>query len=213
MTHSVDIDLGSRVITLETGKLAKQAHGAVVVRSSDTVVLCTACSNDEPKPGAAFFPLTVDYREYTYAAGRIPGGYLKREGRPSDREILTSRLIDRPIRPLFPEGYMCETQVIGMVLSAAPDTDPSTMGIIGACAALAITDIPFEHVLAGVRIAKHRRRTDGRSQLRTAEDRQAQHRRRRHRNRHRHGRSRRSARRPKRNSSMPSSSATTAARN
>jgi len=154
MTHSVDIDLGGRVITLETGKLAKQAHGAVVVRSNDTVVLCTACSNNEPKPGGAFFPLTVDYREYTYAAGRIPGGYLKREGRPSDREILTSRLIDRPIRPLFPEGYMCETQVIGMVLSAAPDTDPSIMGIVGAGAALAISDIPFEHVLTGVRIAK-----------------------------------------------------------
>jgi len=154
MTHSVDIDLGGRVITLETGKLAKQAHGAVVVRSNDTVVLCTACSNNEPKPGAAFFPLTVDYREYTYAAGRIPGGYLKREGRPSDREILTSRLIDRPIRPLFPEGFMCETQVIGMVLSAAPDTDPSTMGIVGAGAALAISDVPFDHVLTGVRVAK-----------------------------------------------------------
>ncbi|MCC7155630.1 MAG: polyribonucleotide nucleotidyltransferase [Bryobacterales bacterium] len=154
MMHSVDIDLNGRVITLETGKLAKQAHGAVVVKTGDTVVLCTACSNEEPKPGATFFPLTVDYREYTYAAGRIPGGYLKREGRPSDREILTSRLIDRPIRPLFPEGYSCETQVIGMVLSAAPDTDPSTLAILGAAAALAISNIPFEHILAGVRIAK-----------------------------------------------------------
>lgn len=154
MTHSVDIDLGGRVITLETGKLAKQAHGAVVVRTGDTVVLCTACSNEEPKPGASFFPLTVDYREYTYAAGRIPGGYLKREGRPSDREILTSRLIDRPIRPLFPEGYSNETQVIGMVLSASPDTDPSTLAILGAAASLAISDIPFEYVLAGVRVAK-----------------------------------------------------------
>jgi len=154
MTHSVEIDLGSRVLTLETGKLAKQAHGAVVVKTGDTVVLCTACSNEEPKPGAAFFPLTVDYREYTYAAGKIPGGYLKREGRPSDREILTSRLIDRPIRPLFPEGYSNETQVIGMVLSAAPDTDPSALAIVGAAAALAISDIPFEHVLAGVRVAQ-----------------------------------------------------------
>ncbi|MBN9661382.1 MAG: polyribonucleotide nucleotidyltransferase [Acidobacteria bacterium] len=153
MTHSVEIDLGGRLLTLETGKLAKQAHGAVVVKSGDTVVLCTACSNSEPKPNAAFFPLTVDYREYTYAAGRIPGGYLKREGRPSDREILTSRLIDRPIRPLFPEGYTCETQVIGMVLSAAPDTDPATMAITGAAAALAISNIPFEHVLAGLRVA------------------------------------------------------------
>ena len=153
MTHSVTIDLGGRIITLETGRMAKQAHGAVLVTTGDTAVLCTACSNAAPKPNAAFFPLTVDYREYTYAAGRIPGGYLKREGRPSDREILTSRLIDRPIRPLFPEGYMCETQVIGMVLSAEPDTDPATLAITGAAAALAISDIPFEHVLAGLRIA------------------------------------------------------------
>jgi len=154
MTHTVTVDLGGRILTLETGRMAKQAHGAVLVTSGDTVVLSTACSNSEPKPNAAFFPLTVDYREYTYAAGRIPGGYLKREGRPSDREILTSRLIDRPIRPLFPEGYTCETQVIGMVLSAAPDTDPAAMAIVGAAAALAISDIPFEHILSGVRIAK-----------------------------------------------------------
>jgi polyribonucleotide nucleotidyltransferase len=155
MAHSIDIDLGGgRVLTLETGKLAKQAHGAVTVRSGDTVVLCTACSNSQPKPGASFFPLTVDYREYTYAAGRIPGGYLKREGRPSDREILCARMIDRPIRPLFPEGYSCETQVVGMVLSAAPDTDPATMAITGAAAALAVSDIPFDHVLAGVRVGK-----------------------------------------------------------
>ena len=153
MTHTVQIDLGGRILTLETGRLAKQAHGAVLVTTGDTVVLCTACSNSTPKPGAAFFPLTVDYREYTYAAGRIPGGYLKREGRPSDREILTSRLIDRPIRPLFPEGYTNESQVIGMVLSAAPDTDPATLAITGAAAALAISDIPFEHVLAGLRVA------------------------------------------------------------
>lgn len=152
MTHSVDIDLGGRVITLETGKIAKQAHGSVLVKSNDTVVLSTACSNLEPKAGASFFPLTVDYREYTYAAGRIPGGYLKREGRPSDREILTARLIDRPIRPLFPEGYSHETQVVGMVLSASPDHDPSSMAIMGAAAALAISDIPFHHVLGGVRI-------------------------------------------------------------
>jgi polyribonucleotide nucleotidyltransferase len=154
MTHTVEIDLGKgRVLTLETGKVAKQAHGSVVVRMNDTVVLSTACSNTNPKPGAAFFPLTVDYREYTYAAGRIPGGYLKREGRPSDREILTARLIDRPIRPLFPTGYTCETQVIGMVLSADPDSDPAPLAIVGAAAALAISDIPFEYVLGGVRVA------------------------------------------------------------
>ena len=153
MTHSVDIDLAGRMLTIETGKMAKQAHGSVVIKLGDTVVLSTACSNLEPKPGASFFPLTVDYREYTYAAGRIPGGYLKREGRPSDREILTCRLIDRPIRPLFPEGYSCDTQVVGLVLSASPDTDPGPLAIVGAAASLAISDIPFEHILGGVRIA------------------------------------------------------------
>jgi polyribonucleotide nucleotidyltransferase len=153
MLHSVDVDLGGgRTITLETGKMAKQANGAVVVRSGDSVVLVTAVTAPEPKPGAGFFPLTVDYREYTYSAGRFPGGFIKREGRPTEKEILTSRLIDRPIRPLFPEGYSNETQVIGMVLSADPERDPSTLAIIGAGAALAISDIPFDHVLGGVRV-------------------------------------------------------------
>ena len=153
MIHSIEIDLGGRVLTLETGKLARQAHGAVTVRFRESVVLSTACSNREPKPGASFFPLTIDYREYTYAAGRIPGGFLKREGRMSDREILTARLIDRPIRPLFPEGYSCETQVVGLVLSADPTHDPSSMAMNGASAALALSDIPFHHVLASVRVA------------------------------------------------------------
>ena len=153
MTHSIEIDLGGRVLTLETGKLARQAHGAVTVRFRESVVLSTACSNREPKPGASFFPLTIDYREYTYAAGRIPGGFLKREGRMSDREILTARLIDRPIRPLFPEGYSCETQVVGLVLSADPAHDPSSMAMNGASAALALSDIPFHHVLGSVRVA------------------------------------------------------------
>src|SRR5215472_10280609 len=153
MLHSVEVDLGAgQIITLETGRMAKQASGAVVVRSGDSVVLVTAVSAPEPKPGASFFPLTVDYREYTYSAGRFPGGFIKREGRPTEKEILTSRLIDRPIRPLFPEGYSHETQVIGMVLSADPERDPSTLAIIGAGAALAISDIPFEHVLGGVRV-------------------------------------------------------------
>src|SRR5688572_13353220 len=152
MVHTVEIDLNGRSITLETGKVAKQANGAVVVRSGDNVVLVTACSANEPKPSASFFPLTVDYREYTYAAGRFPGGFIKREGRPSEKEILTSRLIDRPIRPLFPEGYLNETQVIGMVLSADPDRDPSTLAMVGAAAALAISDIPFHHVLGAVRV-------------------------------------------------------------
>src|SRR5438309_11685983 len=152
MTHTVDIDHDGRKITLETGKMAKQANGAVVVRSGDSVVLVAATANEYPKPGATFFPLTVDYREYTYAAGKFPGGFIKREGRPSEKEILTSRLIDRPIRPLFPEGFSHETQVIGMVLSADPERDPGILAIVGAAAALAISDIPFHHVLAGVRV-------------------------------------------------------------
>ena len=153
MLHSVEVDLGGgRVITIETGKMAKQANGAVVVRSGETVVLVTACTAPDPKPGANFFPLTVDYREYTYSAGRFPGGFIKREGRPTEKEVLTCRLIDRPIRPLFPEGYSHETQVIGLVLSADPQRDPSTLAIIGAGASLAISDIPFNHVLGGVRV-------------------------------------------------------------
>jgi polyribonucleotide nucleotidyltransferase len=152
MYHKVDVDLGGRTITLETGKMAKQANGAVVVRSGDAVVLVTACMADQPKVGAGFFPLTVDYREYTYAAGKIPGGFIKREGRPSEKEILTSRLIDRPVRPLFPEGFLNETQIIAMVLSADPEQDPNSLAIAGAAAALAISDIPFHHVLAGVRV-------------------------------------------------------------
>ena len=153
MLHSVEVDLGGgRIITLETGKVAKQANGSVIVRSGESVVLVTACTAPHPKPNASFFPLTVDYREYTYSAGRFPGGFIKREGRPTEKEILTSRLIDRPIRPLFPEGYTNETQVIGMVLSADPARDPSTLAIMGAGAALAISDIPFPHVLGGVRV-------------------------------------------------------------
>ncbi|RPI09298.1 MAG: polyribonucleotide nucleotidyltransferase, partial [Acidobacteriales bacterium] len=129
-----------------------QANGSVVVRLGDTVVLVTACSAEEPKPNASFFPLTVDYREYTYAAGRFPGGFIKREGRPSEREILTCRMIDRPLRPLFPEGFSCETQIIGMVLSADPDVEPAPLAMLGAAAALAISDIPFEHILAAVTV-------------------------------------------------------------
>jgi polyribonucleotide nucleotidyltransferase len=152
MLHSVEVDLGGRIITIETGKMAKQANGAVIIRSGESVVLVTACTAENPKVGASFFPLTVDYREYTYSAGRFPGGFIKREGRPTEKEVLTSRLIDRPIRPLFPEGYSHETQVIGMVLSADPIRDPSTLAIVGAGASLAISDIPFEHVLGGVRV-------------------------------------------------------------
>jgi len=152
MSHKVEVDLGGRTITLETGKMAKQANGAVVVRSGDAVVLVSACMSEHPKVGANFFPLTVDYREYTYAAGKIPGGFIKREGRPSEKEILTSRLIDRPIRPLFPEGFLHETQVIAMVLSADPEQDPNSLAIAGTAAALAISDIPFPYVMGGVRV-------------------------------------------------------------
>ena len=152
MSHIVEVDLGGRTISLETGRVAKQANGAVVVRSGDSVVLVSACMADEAKPGAGFFPLTVDYREYTYAAGKIPGGFIKREGRPSEKEILTSRLIDRPIRPLFPESFLNETQVIAMVLSADPEQDPNSLAIAGAGAALAISDLPFPYVLGGVRV-------------------------------------------------------------
>jgi polyribonucleotide nucleotidyltransferase len=152
MLHKVEVDLNGRTLSIETGKLAKQANGAVIVRSGDSVVLVSACAAEKPKPGASFFPLTVDYREYTYAAGRFPGGFVKREGRPTEKEILTSRLIDRPIRPLFPEGFSNETQVIGMVMSADPDKDPSVLAMVGAGAALAISDIPFHHVLGAVRV-------------------------------------------------------------
>ncbi|MGA2193836.1 MAG: polyribonucleotide nucleotidyltransferase [Bryobacteraceae bacterium] len=152
MHHKVEVDLGGRIITLETGKIAKQANGAVVVRSGDSVVLVSACMSDQPKPNASFFPLTVDYREYTYSAGKIPGGFIKREGRPSEKETLTSRLIDRPVRPLFPEGFSHETQIIAMVISADPEQDPNSLAICGAGAALAISDLPFHHVLSGVRV-------------------------------------------------------------
>ncbi len=152
MSHVVEIDLHGSKVSIETGKIAKQANGSVVVRSGDAVVLVSACANAQPKVGANFFPLTVDYREYTYAAGKFPGGFIKREGRLSEKEVLTSRLIDRPIRPLFPEGFSCETQIIAMVLSADPQRDPSVLAIVGAGAALAISDIPFHHVLAGVRV-------------------------------------------------------------
>src|SRR5712675_141204 len=129
---TITVDLaGGKTLTFETGKLAKQAHGSAVVRLGDNVVLATATANQDPREGIDFFPLTVDYREYTYAAGRIPGGYIKREGRPSEKETLTSRLIDRPFRPLFEEGFKCETQVVAMVLSADSDNDPDVLGIVG----------------------------------------------------------------------------------
>ena len=150
--HTFEIDLDGRKLTIETGKIAKQASGSVVVRWGDSVVLVSACSAARPKPNQSFFPLTCDYREYTYAAGKIPGGYIKREGRMSEKETLTSRMIDRPMRPLFPEGYLTETQIIAMVLSADPEHDPGVLAIVGAGAALAISDIPFHHLVSAVRV-------------------------------------------------------------
>src|SRR6201981_3436080 len=138
MKQEISVELaGGKRISFETGQLAKQAHGAVVVRMADNVVLATATANPDPREGIDFFPLTVDYREYAYAGGRIPGGFIKREGRMSERETLTSRQIDRPVRPLFPEGFSCETQIIAMVVSADPEQDPDKLAIVGAGAALA----------------------------------------------------------------------------
>src|SRR5687767_4671334 len=147
-----EVRIGSRTISFETGKLAKQAHGSVVVRSGDTVVLVAASHAASPREGIDFLPLTVDYREYTYASGRIPGGFFKREGKPTEKEVLTSRLIDRPIRPLFPNGWRRETQVIALVLSADTEHDSDVLAITGASAALALSGIPFTRTIAGVRV-------------------------------------------------------------
>ena len=151
MFEQVSLDLGGRKLTLETGKMARQAHGAVVARYGDTVILATACM-DSKATEKDFLPLTVDYREYTYSAGKIPGGFFKREGRPSEREILTSRLIDRPLRPLFPEGWSTETQIVAMVLSADSENDPDTIAVTAASAALSISKIPFANPIACIRV-------------------------------------------------------------
>src|SRR6195256_4967375 len=148
---SVEI-AGGKQLSIETGKLAKQAGGSAVVRFGENVVLAAATSNPEPRTGIDFFPLTVDYREYTYAGGRIPGGFIKREGRMSEREVLTSRQIDRPVRPMFAEGFKCETQVIAFVLSADAENDPDVVGINGASAALTLSDIPFLGPIGAVRV-------------------------------------------------------------
>ena len=150
---SVTVHLsGGKQISFETGKLAKQAGGAAVVRLGENVVLATATANADPREGIDFFPLTVDYREYTYAGGRFPGGFIKREGRMSEREVLTSRQIDRPVRPMFAEGFKCETQVIAFVLSADSNNDPDVLGINGASCALTLSDIPFLGPIGAVRV-------------------------------------------------------------
>src|SRR6202040_3375352 len=151
MFEQVSVEVGGRKLTFETGKMARQAHGAVVARYGDTVVLSTACM-DNKATDKDFLPLTVDYREYTYSAGKIPGGFFKREGRPSEREILTSRMIDRPLRPLFPEAWRNETQIVAMGLSADSENDPDMIGITGASAAAFISDLPFTTPVAAVRV-------------------------------------------------------------
>src|SRR5258705_5361972 len=149
--RQVTVEVGGRPLILETGKIAKQANGAIVARYGDTVVLTTACmaptANDRD-----FLPLTVDYRENTYSAGKIPGGFFKREGRPSEKEILTSRLIDRSMRPLFPESWRNETQVVFMVLSADSENDPDVIAVTSASAVAYCSDLPFEKFIACVRV-------------------------------------------------------------
>ncbi len=154
MAHTVELDIAGRTLRLETGRVAKQADGSIWATYGDTIVLATAVASQTAKPGVDFLPLTVDYQEKAYAAGKIPGGYFKREGRPSEKEVLTSRLIDRPLRPLFPDGYYYETQVIASVLSADKTGSSDVIGITAASAALAVSDIPFDGPVAGVKIGR-----------------------------------------------------------
>src|SRR5271163_4384272 len=147
-----ELDWGGRRLVLETGKIARQADGAVLATYGETTVLCTAVAAKSAKPGQDFFPLTVNYQEKTFAAGKIPGGFFKREGRPSEKEVLTSRLIDRPIRPLFAPGFLNETQVICTVLSHDLENDPDIVALVGASAALTLSGVPFMGPIAGARV-------------------------------------------------------------
>ncbi|MET0586230.1 MAG: polyribonucleotide nucleotidyltransferase, partial [Candidatus Binatia bacterium] len=158
MIKKVEVDFHGRPLSIEVGRMAKQADGAALVRYGETVVLVTAVAAKDLKLDTDFFPLTVDYQEKTFAAGKIPGGFFKREGRPSEKEILTCRLIDRSLRPLFAEGLRCETQIIATVLSADRENDPDVVAMLGTSIALHVSDIPFNGPLAGVRIG----RIDGR---------------------------------------------------
>jgi len=154
MTRRIELEVDGRTLSIETGKFARQADGAVMVRYADTMVLATVVSAKEPVEGQDFVPLQVEYREKTSAAGKIPGGFFKREGRPTEKEILSSRLIDRPIRPLFPKNYRYETQVLVTVFSSDQEHDADVLGAIGASAALLISDIPFDGPIAEVRIGR-----------------------------------------------------------
>ena len=152
MPESVSIELGGRTLTIETGELARQANGSAFVRYGDTCILAAVTASSNPREGIEFFPLTVDYEERMYAAGKIPGGFIKREGRPSEKATLSARLIDRPIRPLFPEGFRHDIHVVCTILSVDPDVDPDVVAMVGAGAALALSDIPFDEPIAGVRV-------------------------------------------------------------
>ena len=154
MSKKVEVELGGRTLTMETGKVARQADGAVMMSYSDTVVLVTAVSDHSAREGLDFFPLTVEYQEKAFAAGKIPGGFFRREGRPGADEILTCRVIDRPIRPLFPKGYRFETQIVATVMSADRAGNPDVLSLCGASAALTISDIPFDGPIAGVRVGR-----------------------------------------------------------
>src|ERR671924_1165267 len=147
-----EIEWAGRKLVLETGRIARQADGAVLCTYGDTIVLCTVVAAKSPKPGIDFFPLSVNYQEKSFAAGKIPRGFFKREGRPSEKEVLTSRLIDRPIRPLFAEGYRNETQVIATVLSHDLENDPDIVAMVGASAALTISGIPFLGPIGAARV-------------------------------------------------------------
>ena len=146
------IKVGGKELIVETGKVAKQSDGSVIIRYGDTMLLVAAVSSNTPREGLDFFPLTVEYRESTYSAGRIPGNYFRREGRPNEKEVLTARMIDRPVRPLFPDNYRNETQIVGTVISADAENDPDVIAMTGASCALYLSDIPFENPIAGIRI-------------------------------------------------------------
>mgnify|MGYP003057023896 CR=1 FL=1 len=150
--HTYSMELGGRTLTMEIGKIAKQANGAVLVRYGDTAVVVAVTGTKTPREGVDFFPLTVDFEEKMYAVGKIPGGFIKREGRPGEQAILTSRLIDRPIRPMFPDGYHNDVQIVATAVSVDPDNAPDMPAMIGASCALSISDIPFEGPIAGVRV-------------------------------------------------------------
>src|SRR5512134_3842469 len=154
MAQKLEIEFGGRTLSIETGRVARQAHGSVMVQYGETVVLVTAVTSDKKREGLDFVPLTVNYQEMTYAAGKIPGGFFKREGRPTDRETLISRFIDRPLRPLFPKGFSNDTQIIATVLSADSDNDPGVCGMIGASAALSLSKAPFAGPIAGAKVGR-----------------------------------------------------------